>query len=287
MRYHFILSIGFLAGFLQVAGAQELSLSLTYLYRANIKHKAQGLEEPSGVVVSKDGTLWTVSDDTKRIFALTPSGKLRKEYSFKIDVKDLEGLAFRYKDNVLLAVQEGSNEILEISLGDEEVVGQAALASMSGYESIAAWFEDDDDANKGLEGITWNPDTETIFILKEGKPGLLIEVARDLKTIESHIVLNEKAGFADDDTSGKKIDFSGVCYDPAHAGFWIVSDKARRAYFFDAQEKQVKQSFALGYEKDGEYREIEKAEGVALSPDGSQLYIVSDEEARLYVFQVK
>lgn len=287
MRYRLILSMGFLAGFLQVAEAQELSLSLTFLHRVKIKHKSQGLEEPSGVVVSKDGNLWTVSDDTKRVFALTPHGQLLKEDSFKIDVKDLEGLTLRHEDNVLLAVQEGSNEILEISLGDEKVVDQAALSSMSGYESIADWFEDDDDENKGLEGITWNPDSETIFVLKEGDPGLLIEVSDDLKTIESHIALNKETGFADDDKSSKKIDFSGVCYDPAHAGFWIVSDKARRAYFFVAQEKQVKQSFALGYEKDGEYREIEKAEGIGFSPDGNNLYIVSDEEARLYVYAVR
>lgn len=287
MRRGWILSMGFLAGFLQVAESQELSLNLTFLDRVKIKHKAEGLEEPSGIVVSSDGTLWTVSDDTKRVFALDPSGELLREESFKIDAKDLEGLALRHEDNVLLAVQEGSNEILEISLEDEDVVRQAAVASMGGFDEIEAWFEDDDDhANKGLEGITWNPDTETIFVLKEGEPGLLIEVSRDLETIESHRLLDKEAGFADDDVSSKKIDFSGLCYDATRGGFWIVSDRARRAYFFDAKKKRVQQSFTLGYEKGGEYREIEKAEGIALSPDGSQLYIVSDAEARLYIYQV-
>ncbi len=264
-----------------------MSFTLTYLDRVKIRHKAEGLKEPSGIVVSGDGTLWTVSDDTKRVFALSPSGELLEEAGFKIDARDLEGLAFRHEDNVLLAVQEGTNEILEISLEDEDIVRQAAVASMTGFESIAAWFEDDDDhTNKGLEGITWNPYTGTIFVLKEGEPGLLIEVSRDLKTIESHCLLDKEAGFADDDIASKKIDFSGLCYDPARGGFWIVSDKARRAFFFDAKEKRVRRSFTLGYEKGGQCREIEKAEGIALSRDGSRLYIVSDEEARLYIYQV-
>ena len=69
--------------------------------------------------------------------------------------------------------------------------------------------------------------------------------------------------------------------------FALVSDKAKRLYLFDPTTERVQQSFALGYNLRGAYREIEKAEGVAMNPDTDRLYIVSDEEARLYIYQVR
>ena len=47
------------------------------------------------------------------------------------------------------------------------------------------------------------------------------------------------------------------------------------------------QSCKLGYGHDGEYQEIEKAEGVAIDPEANRLNVVSDEEARLYVFDIR
>ena len=47
------------------------------------------------------------------------------------------------------------------------------------------------------------------------------------------------------------------------------------------------QSLKLGYGHDCEYREIEKAEGIAIDPDENRLYIVSDETARLYTFDIR
>ncbi|CAD7855897.1 MAG: hypothetical protein [Olavius algarvensis Gamma 1 endosymbiont] len=47
------------------------------------------------------------------------------------------------------------------------------------------------------------------------------------------------------------------------------------------------QSARLGYGNKGKYREIEKAEGVAIDPDTHRLYVVSDKEARLYVFDIR
>ena len=142
-------------------------------------------------------------------------------------------------------------------------------------------------ANKGLEGITFNPDTGTVFVLKEGEPGLLIEISGDLDSIVGAKVLDAANGFMDDDVDGAEIDFSGIQYDQTRSLFWIVSDKAKRLFLYDWGQNQVIQSAALGFEKDGEFQEIEKAEGVAVDPQSSRLYVVSDEEARLYVFDIR
>lgn len=261
--------------------------SLTYLNRFKIKDKDAGLKEPSGLSLDHGGDgLWTVSDDTKRVFRLTLDGELKPEQSFEVPEKDLEGIAIDPTGKRLFAVREKTNKILELCIASRTVANQHRLARMEGYETISRFFEDDP-KNKGLEGITWNTDSATLFVLKEGDPGLLIEVTRDLETILGHVVLNPANGFVDPGTQGRKIDYSGLCYDSSRKAYWIVSDKARRIYLYDAGADRVVFDAALGYSMNGGYREIESAEGVAYEPRSGRLYIVSDDEARLYVYQVR
>ena len=263
------------------------SFSLTYLDRFKIADQNEGLTEPSGLALSqeRDG-LWTVSDDTKKVFKLSLEGKLAKEQSFKIDDKGLEGITLDPSGDSLLVVKEESNEILEVGLASEKVTSRHALTDMAGFGEVERHFAGGG-ANKGLEGITLNRDTGTIFVLKEGEPGLLIELSKDLGSILDARVLDAANGFVDDDVDDREIDFSGIQYDDRRSLFWIVSDKARRLFLYDWDRNQVIQSAALGFEKDGAFQEIEKAEGVAVDPESHRLYIVSDAEARLYVFDLR
>ena len=86
---------------------------------------------------------------------------------------------------------------------------------------------------------------------------------------------------------GDKLDFSGIVYDQNRKHFWIVSDKGQRLFLYDWKQNQVIQSFTLGYGANGEYKEIKKAEGVAIDPDSNRLFVVSDKEARLYVYNIQ
>jgi uncharacterized protein YjiK len=270
-----------------VAQTSALSFGLTYLDRAKIEDEDEGLMEPSGLALSRErDALWTVSDDTRKVFKLSLGGKLAKDQSFKIDEKGLEGIALHPTGDSLLVVKEESNEILTISIASEVVVSRHSLSDMAGFDEIAQHFAGGG-ANKGLEGITFNQDTGTVFVLKEGEPGLLIEISKDRGKILSARVLDATNGFIDDDVDGPEIDFSGIHYDDTRSRFWIVSDKARRLFLYDWDQNQMIQSAALGFEKDGEFQEIEKAEGVAVDPQSNRLYVVSDEEARLYVFDIR
>jgi uncharacterized protein YjiK len=263
------------------------SFSLTYLDRFKIDDEVAGLTEPSGLVLSQEGgALWTVSDDTKKVFKLSFHGKLQKDQSFKIDEKGLEGITLGPTGDSLLAVKEESNEILVISITSEKVASRHALSDMAGFDEVEQHFSGGG-ANKGLEGITFDQDTGTFFLLKEGEPGLIIEISTDLGSILGAHVLDATNGFVDDEVDDDEIDFSGIQYDAVRSRLWIVSDKAKRLFLYDWDQNRVIQSAALGYEKDGEFREIEKAEGVAIEPSSHRLYVVSDEEARLYVFDIR
>lgn len=262
-----------------------MTFSLTFLNRFDIKDKDAGLKEPSGLTLDGDG-LWTVSDDTARVFRLRLDGVLDKDRSFDVPETGLEGITIDPSGRFLLTVREESNEIFKLDIAEQKVAKRRKLKKMDGYEAIAHFFEDDPE-NKGLEGITWNTDSDTLFALKEGDPGLLIEIAKNLDAIRSHVKLDVRNGFVDDEVEPHKVDYSGICYDPSRAAFWIVSDKARRVYLYDRGANRVVQSAALGYAKKGEYKDVRKAEGVAYDPEKRRLYIVSDKEVVLYVFDVR
>jgi uncharacterized protein YjiK len=265
----------------------ELSFSLTYLDHFKIENKAAGLNEPSGLALSHEkNALWTISDDTKKLFKLSLDGELEKDASFKIPDKGLEGIVLDPTGEFLLTVKEDDNELIKIKVDTQDVTDRKRLAGMAGYDEIAPYFVGRG-ANKGLEGITWNEETETIFVMKEGAPGLLVEISSDLQTIRSHQLLNYENGFHDTEVGADDLDFSDICYDQSRDRFWIISDKARRLFLYDWKENKVIQSSKLGYGKNATYREVKKAEGVAIDPDANHLYVVSDEKARLYVFDIR
>jgi uncharacterized protein YjiK len=264
----------------------EQTFSLTYLDRFDIADEDEGLTEPSALALSHGkNALWTVSDDTSKIFKMSLDGDLKKDDSFDIPDTGLEGIGLGTTGEFLVSVKEDGNEVIIIRIDSQEVINRRRLAEMTGFDDVAQYFVGSGE-NKGLEGITWNKETETLFVMKEGDPGLLIEVSPDLNAIRSHAVLNAENGFRDTEVDPDEIDFSDLCYQgPEH--FWIISDKAKRLFLYDWKGNKVMQSAKLGYGHDGEYEEIEKAEGVAIDPDANRLYVVSDEEARLYVFDIR
>jgi uncharacterized protein YjiK len=237
-----------------------VSFSLTYLDRFKIKDDDERVAEPSGLAVSTEGdALWTVSDDRKSVFKISLEGDPLNRQSFKIGEEDLEGIALDPTTDSLVVVKEETNEILEVSLASKAVVARHALSTMAGFGDIERHFPDGDD--KGLEGITFDQSRGTFFVLKEAHPALVIEISKDLGSILDAHVLDASKGFVDDDVDIGKIDVSGLEYDQTRSSFWIVSDQARRLYLYDWDLDRVIQSAALGYEKDGDFREIEKAEG--------------------------
>ena len=259
------------------------NLTLTYLKQINIKHKSQRLTEPSGVVLTHTKkALWVVSDDKKRLFQIDLNGQLIPEATIPTPAKELEGLTLDREGNLYL-VNEGQNKIIVLD-AQGQLHQEQKLKDLDGYKKISKYFDKSTKKNKGLEGITIGQDR--IFVLKEGDPGLLIKISQDLTKIKDYKKLSDKNGFFDDQIKSKQIDYSGLCYDPSRHCFWIVSDRAKRLFLYSWEKDQVLQSFALGYQQDGEYREVEKAEGVAYDPDNQRLYIVSDLTAQLYIYAI-
>ena len=245
----------------------------------SIKQKDSGLSEPSGIAMAPNGCLWTVCDESRRLFRIDTEGQLLS--TLEVDNRGLEGITFD-SDGRVWVVDEDASKIIGYDPLTGDQIAERRLKELQGYSDIAAHFEEA--KNKGLEGITFDSLRSEFLLLKEAKPGLLISVTSNLKEIVAIEELNKSNGFVVEDVKSKKLDFSGMCYDAVHDLLWIVSDEAKRVYTFDRSRGCVIQSFALKNGQSG--RKIRKAEGVVLDPESKRLYVVSDQDATLSVFRI-
>lgn len=263
-----------------------MGITLSLLDRLDIHHGDAGLTEPSGLCLTADGKgLWVVSDDTSALFQLMLNGPRGEYVKIPIAANGLEGICISSDEQDLFFVSEEGNRLIQFSLIAQQIVSDRLLSEMKGYNKISEIMLSKN-ANKGLEGITADSHNNALFLLKEGEPGALIRVDANLKSITAVRKLNKKRGFTDDNIRSKKIDYSGIAYDIKRRALWIVSDRAQRLYLYDWEADQVRFDISLSYKCKGKVKEIIKAEGVAHDPVTDRLYIVSDAEAQLYVYQI-
>ena len=108
------------------------SMRLELLSRQRIRDPGLGLNEPSGLTLSGDGSaLYTVSDDTKAIFRLDLKGRVSVSDSFFIGLDDLEGIALRGNDSELLVLQERSNSVVVVDLSSRRERYRRPLSAMT------------------------------------------------------------------------------------------------------------------------------------------------------------
>lgn len=201
--------------------------------------------EPSGLAINNDETiLYTVSDSTNKIYKLSTTGDVLR--TFEYAGNDLEGVSVFTKTK-LLVVEERTKEVVEYDMD----TGNFNKHKIDFINSTA---------NSGVEGVAYNFNDGTIFILNEKDPGLLMRLNPNY-TIKTLTTLN----FASD--------YSGIFHESTTNNLWIVSDQSRTINKCDLEGNLIK-SYPIN---------VIKAEGIAVSND--KIYIVSDAEAKLYIYK--
>ncbi|MGR3660293.1 MAG: SdiA-regulated domain-containing protein [Paracoccaceae bacterium] len=274
-----------ICGFSAVAiGQDNIDIQIRYLDSKRVLFKAKGLREPSGLALAAGGNhFWIVSDNASRIYRVGLDGKLDRSGTIKIRLSGPEGITEDTARHRLIVVSENNSEIVQINLRNG-VTKRFSLRRIRGYVSNGLLFSRWG-LNNGLEGVTVDPATGAVFVLKEKSPRLLLELSRGLSKIRSSTLLTAEMGFVDDRVGDDKLDVSGIVYDPRRRAFWIVSDTARRLFLFDPLTKKAT-SWPLTRGEGG--RRLPNAEGVALSDDGDTLYIVNDDhgDSRLVSYEI-
>lgn len=202
--------------------------------------------EPSGLSFSRSGqSLWTVSDDTGKLYQISFTGELENTLGWIGD--DPEGVFCDSADGSFFVVEERSSEIVHLN--------------SQGTEINRFQVDTDGSGNSGPEGIALRDGT--FFVINEKEPAQVCEMNGAWQTVVTYDI-----GFPD---------ISGICWDSSRNTFWLVSDQAH-ALFSWTPEAGVNEVYNLG--------DIEKAEGVVVSPDG-KVRIVSDSRSYLYVLQLE
>jgi uncharacterized protein YjiK len=202
------------------------------------------VSEPSGLCINNDGNaLYTVSDSSNKVYKLSMSGTILTTFDFVGD--DLEGVS-KYENNKLLIAEERNKSIIEFEIDTENYITHEIEY-------------DNNEANSGIEGVTYNPNNNTIYILNEKNPGILMKL-NSFFSIQETYELN----FAND--------YSGIFYDETLNTLWIVSDQNKTLNKCNLNGELLKE-YSIP---------AQKAEGVVVTTN--KIYIVSDSENKLLTF---
>jgi len=200
----------------------------------------------SGLSLGEDASsLWCVSDEPgSSLYRIRTNGEI--EATVPWTGQDLEGVAWDRNRKVLWVVEEQRGELVGVDASGAEL-SRTAIPGGGGPG--------------GLEGVAVDPETGGLYLLRERRPGLLIELDETLSVVESR-----ELDFA--------LDYSDVCFEPLNRDFWILSDREQAVFQAESPEGPFKK-----YKID-----IVKPEGVAVDFVNRVIYIVSDSKKRLYYF---
>ncbi len=230
-------------GFFQACSKSETAI-VTDNELELISSNKINVSEASGLTINATGsTLYTVSDNTSNIYELSTDGTVLNEYVY--NGNDVEGISMVSNNKVLL-VEERTKEIVEFDLSSKIYNKHTIIYS-------------NNDSNSGLEGIAFNLNDNTIFILNEKNPGLLMRLRSDFSIIESY-----NLDFASD--------YSGIFHDKDLNILWILSDERKTINKCSLKGVLIK-SYSIN---------VNKAEGIAVT--NNTIYIVNDSNSTLYKF---
>jgi uncharacterized protein YjiK len=259
--------------------------SLTWLHDVRIGDEKAGLKELSGLALAHDRrALWVVCDETARLFQVDLHGRLNPDATIELPDEDIEGISLDPGGSCLYAVREKGNEILQVDLGSGQVVARQRLKRMAGYAALAPLFAGSMAASKGLEGIAWDAGRDTLVVLKEGRPGILVALEPDLSSIRDHHVLSPERGFRVSGLDPDDLDFSDLCHDRQRDRFWILSEQASALFLYDWAAGRVEATLPLRHGPPGAQQPIAKGEGLAVDPEAGRLWLAGEKGSRLYTF---
>lgn len=223
--------------------------------------------DASALAVHADsGNLWTITDDQVRLVEFTKSGELLREVKLT-GFDDAEGLCHVAGPRFLVAEEKA----MRVTLIEVPPDGGKVKA----HDGQRFQLDVKAKKNKGLEGISYDAATDTLFAIREDKPPTLYRI-QPLLGGECSAALEVPLDLAGFD------DLSDTYFDPTTGQLWLVSHESQVAAAYDAQGNRLLE-LVLKAGHHGLPEDVEQAEGIVLDREGT-LYICS-EPNRIYRFR--
>ena len=218
-----------------------LLLSPTDIYKINIAETSDLCLDPSISI------LYTVSDNTGKVYKLTTNGRVLSALSYTGG--DLEGVTIDEDKNVYIA-EERLRKIIKLDALGNEIYQKTIPVEIN-------------NENNGLEGVAYASFNNHFYIINEMNPSVLIETDKSLNKLYEY-----QLTFAND--------YSGICVDNTNQKLWILSDMSATVNICTLQGELI-ESYRIP---------VTNPEGIAYDPQSNKLYIISDSESKLYVFTI-
>ena len=207
------------------------------------------MPEPSGLALDPDGQhLWIVSDNKGQVYKTNLVGQVVD----KVDIKssDFEGVAISSDGQTLFLLDESKNEIVFYNLEGDKL------------EHID--IDTDVSKKSGPEGLDIDQRTGNFIVVNEKNPRLFIELTKSGEIIRQQEVTPLS-------------DLSAVAINSQNKEVWLLSDQDQKLIRINS-EYQVVDEYLI---------DIEQMEGLAIDFKSKRIYIVSDAEEELHIFDYK
>ncbi|MCH8569414.1 MAG: SdiA-regulated domain-containing protein [Balneolales bacterium] len=212
--------------------------------------------DPSGLDIHVNPDfLWTVSDEPGgHIYLMRHSGEVVSTIFYSGD--DMEGITYDTSTNTLWILEERLRLLVNVDLQGNVIqevnidIGQP-------------------NPNDGPEGLTINTSNGHFYIANEKNPRVIIELDANLEIVQIHPIQ-----FPEPFTI---TDISGLFYEENRNEIWMVSDESQKVVVTNAGFEPIAY-FPLP---------VAKPEGIAVDFLRGFLFIVSDEQDRLYKFSLE
>lgn len=200
------------------------------------------IAEPSGLSYAADKqSLFTVSDEGM-VYEISLTGATIRQLPYI--GSDLEGITVNPISSTIYVCEEGKGDLVKLN------------SSGNAQESYNIL---NNPGNSGLEGLTYNAQSDEFYLLKEKDDGLLITYS-----VNTNVSTSINLGFSSD--------YSGIYYNESTQKLWIISDEARTLTQCNLSGSAIK-SYDFP---------ISGVEGIVVNDEETVAYIVSDTNNKLY-----
>ncbi len=211
------------------------------------------------------GHLWTITDDDVRLVEFTDRGQFVREVKLP-GFEDAEGLC-SVDGNRFLVAEEKAFRITLIELSVDSATVQRVHPGIE--------LNVKSKKNKGLEGVSYDAKSDTMYAVREDKPPTVFRV-QPLFGTSPRDTRDWPLDLDDFD------DLSDSFFDPSSGWLWLLSHESRLAAAFDSAGVRVL-TIELKKGRHGLPEDVEQAEGIARDRDGT-LFVCS-EPNRVYRFR--
>ncbi|MDH4612648.1 SdiA-regulated domain-containing protein [Pseudomonas sp. BN102] len=238
-------------------------------YSAYIDAKpVKGIEQNLSSIVydyDQDRLLAVINDGPTELVALSKTGNVTGHYPL-VGFEDIEGLAYMGGGRVVI-VDERTQQLSFFQL---PATPQSIHAD--DVQSLSLGFHLN--GNKGFEGVTYDAETDRLFVVKERNPRQLYEISGMGSSLgqRMQIKIRDLTSWIDDKVFAT--DLSDIHFDPKTKHLVILSDESKLMVEMTTEGELVSFRNLVGWLSELK-QSAPQPEGVTLDKDGN-LYVVSE-----------